>query len=110
VDQPTEEEPSVIVVTGYLTIDPAKRAEAEAAIATLVPLTEAEDGCISYRYSADLLEPSRINIAEAWEDEASMTAHMGAPHFATFMEAIGPCVGGPVEVTRHDVSASTRLF
>ncbi|MFN8017847.1 MAG: putative quinol monooxygenase [Acidimicrobiales bacterium] len=100
----------MIVVVGYLTIDPAKRAEAEAAIATLVPLTQAEDGCIDYRYSADLLVPGRINIIEQWASEDAMNVHMGQAHFAEFMAAIGPCIGGDVEVTRHDVSASTKLF
>jgi quinol monooxygenase YgiN len=100
----------VIVVTGYLTIDPAQRATAEAAIATLVPLTEAEDGCVSYRYAADLLEPDRINVAEVWESEEAMTAHMGAEHFAAFMTEIGPCIGGAVEITRYDVSNVTKLF
>ncbi len=100
----------MIVVNGYLTIDPAKRAEAEAAIATLVPLTEAEDGCVSYRYAADLLAPERINVAEVWESDEAMTAHMGSEHFAAFMGEIGPCIGGDVSITRYDVSSSTKLF
>ena len=36
----------MFVVTGYLTINPELRAEAEAAIAAFVPLTQAEEGCI----------------------------------------------------------------
>lgn len=100
----------MIVVTGYLTIAPEHRATAEAAIAKLVPLTEAEEGCVTYRYAADLLEPNRINITEQWESEDAMTTHMGAPHFAEFMEAIGPCIGGDVAVVRHDVASSTKLF
>ena len=100
----------MIVVTGFLTIDPDKRAEAEAAIATLVPLTEAEDGCVQYRYAADLGDPNRINIVEQWESEEAMTSHMGAPHFADFMAAIGTCIGGDVEVWRHDVATSSKLF
>lgn len=100
----------MIVVTGYLTIAPEHRDAAEAAIATLVPLTEAEEGCLTYRYSADLLEPNRINIVEQWESEEAMTVHMGAPHFAEFMAAIGPCIGGDVSVTRHDIASSSKLF
>ncbi len=100
----------MIVVVGHLTINPDKRAEAEALIAELVPATQAEDGNIEYRYSADLGEPNRINIIEAWESEDAMNAHMGAEHFATFMAGIGDCIGGDVAVVRHDVSASTKLF
>jgi quinol monooxygenase YgiN len=100
----------MIVVIGYLTIDPDHRAEAEAAIATLVPLTVAEEGCIDYRYSADLLEPDRINIVEQWASEEAMNAHMATDHLAAFMTAIGPCLGGAVEITRHDVATSSKLF
>ena len=100
----------MIVVTGFLTIAPDKRAEAEAAIATLVPLTEAEDGCVQYRYSADLGNATRINIVEQWESEEAMTAHMGATHFADFMAVIGNCIGGDAEVWRHDVASSNKLF
>ena len=100
----------MIVVVGYLTINPELRAEAEAAIATLVPLTLAEEGCVDYRYSADILEPNRINITEVWESDETMTAHMGSTHLADFMTAIGACIGGPVEIVRHDVATSTKLF
>ena len=100
----------MIIATGYLTIDPAKRDQAEAAIATLVPATLAEDGCAEYRYSNDLADPNRINILEQWESEEAMTTHMGTEHLATFMTAIGECLGGPAEVWRHDVATSSKLF
>lgn len=73
-------------------------------------LTQAEDGCIDYRYSADLGEPNRINIVEAWESDYAMNAHMGAAHPGDFMVAIGDCIGGPVEATRDYVATSTKLF
>lgn len=100
----------MIIVVGHLTINPDKRAEAEAAIAKLVPLTEAEDGCGMYRYAADLQVPDRVNIVEQWESEDAMNAHMGSAHFMEFMGAIGDCIGGDVSVTRHDVASSTKLF
>jgi quinol monooxygenase YgiN len=100
----------MIVVTGYLTIDPAKRAEVEAAIATLVPATVAEEGCVEYRYATDVLEPNRINIWEQWASEEAMNAHMGTSHLADFMGVMGTCIGGPLEITRHDVATSTKIF
>lgn len=100
----------MIVVVGHLTINPDKRAEAEALIATLVPLTQAEEGNVDYRYSADLGDPTRINITELWESEDAMNAHMGMDHFVAFMGGIGDCIGGDVSVTRYDVASSTKLF
>ena len=100
----------MIVVVGYLTINPDMRAEVEAAIATLVPLTVAEEGCVEYRYATDVLDANRINIWEQWESEEAMTAHMGTAHLADFMTVMGSCIGGPLEITRHDIASSTKIF
>lgn len=99
----------MIVCIGYLTIDPSKRDEALTAIDTCVSATRAKEGNLDYRYSTDLGDPNRVNITEQWEDEAAITAHMGSAHLATFLEAIGGCLGGPAEVFRHDVSSSAKL-
>jgi quinol monooxygenase YgiN len=100
----------MIICTGYLTLDPAQRDAAEAAIAKVVAATTAEPGNLEYRYSADLADPNRINIFEAWADEAAMNEHMGTDHLAEFLGTIGGCLGGPAEVTRDDVASSTKLF
>lgn len=100
----------MFVVTGYFTINPDLRAEAEAAIATCVAATLAEDGCIDYRYSADLIDPQRINLSEQWETQEAMDVHMTQPHMAEFMNAFGPCLGGPMEVITHEVSSSTKFL
>ena len=47
----------MIIVNGHLTIDPAQRDAAEAAIAAAVAATRAEPGNVDYRFSADLAEP-----------------------------------------------------
>ena len=100
----------MIVVTGHLTIDPTQRASVEAAIAAVVAPTRAEDGNVDYRYGADLGEPDRINITELWESEEAMEAHMATQHLADFMAAVGPAISGSVEIVRHDVASSTKIF
>jgi len=100
----------MIVVVGYITIDPAKRTEIEAAIAAVVTATTAEDGNIDYRYSHDVLEANRINIVEFWESEDAMNFHMGTQHLADFMTVAGGAIAGPVEIVRHDISSSTKIF
>lgn len=100
----------MILVAGYLTVNPDHRHEALAAIDTCVTATQAEEGNIDYRYSVDLNDPNRFNLIEQWESEDAMNAHMATPHLATFLELIGGFVGGPVEVIRYDVSSSSKLF
>lgn len=100
----------MIVVTGYMTVDPEQRDAALDAIRTCVAATRAETGNIDYRYSADIDDPNRFNLVEQWESEDAVTAHMGSAHLAAFLETFGPMIAGPVEVTRHDVSGSSKLF
>lgn len=100
----------MIIVNGHLTIDPAQRDAAEAAIADAVAATRAEPGNVDYRFSADLADPNRINMVEIWEDQAAIDAHMGTEHLAAFMAAIGPCVAGSVSITSYDIASSTTLL
>lgn len=100
----------MIIVNGHLTIDPAQRDAAVAAIADAVAATRAEPGNIDYRFSADLADPNRINMVEIWQDQAAVDSHMGTEHLAAFMAAIGPCVAGSVSITSYEVAGSTTLL
>lgn len=100
----------MIIVNGHLTIDPAQREAAEAAIAEAVAATRAEPGNVDYRFSTDLADPNRINMVEIWEDQAAIDAHMATEHLAGFMAAIGPCVAGSVSLTSYDIASSTTLL
>jgi quinol monooxygenase YgiN len=58
------------------------------ALEILVPMmrevmaaTVLEDGCLVYRFTADLTSPNLIHISELWESEAALNAHMAAPAF-----------------------------
>lgn len=100
----------MIVVNGYILIDPSKRDEVVAALRACVTATRAEPGNIDYRFSPDLDDEARFNLAEIWESEDAMTAHMGTAHLAALLEALGPLMGGAPEITRYDVSGSSKLF
>jgi quinol monooxygenase YgiN len=61
---------------------------ARAAIADMVAASNAEDGCIAYAFTEDLLEPGVIHIVEKWQDEAALFAHFATPHMAAFQAAL----------------------
>lgn len=100
----------MIIVSGHLTIDPAQRETALAAIRTAVAATREEPGNLDYRFSPDLDDPNRFNIIERWENEEVMNEHMGSTHLAEFLTVVGGCLSGPAEVIRYDVSGSQPLF
>jgi quinol monooxygenase YgiN len=43
------------------------------------PIFTAESGCISYTFSADLVEPGLIHVFEEWQSQDALDAHFKAP-------------------------------
>jgi len=61
---------------------------AMAAIADMVAASNAEEGCIAYAFTQDVLQPQVLHIVEKWQDEAALAAHFATPHMAAFGAAI----------------------
>ncbi len=61
---------------------------AKAAIADMVAASNAEEGCIAYAFTQDILQPGVIHIVEKWKDEAALAEHFATPHMAAFGAAI----------------------
>lgn len=67
----------MIIVTGWLEVDPERRAAFVAEAAEAVRLARATAGCIDFAVSADTVEPDRVNISERWETEEALAAFRG---------------------------------
>ena len=61
---------------------------AKAAITDMVAASNAEEGCIAYAFTQDVLQPGVLHIVEKWTDEAALAAHFATPHMAAFGAAI----------------------
>lgn len=61
---------------------------AKAAIADMVAASNAEEGCIAYAFTQDVLQPGVLHIVEKWKDETALAAHFATPHMAAFGAAI----------------------
>lgn len=48
----------------------------------------AEDGCLSYCYGRDALDPDLLVISERWRDPASLAAHLQQPHLLDFIAEV----------------------
>jgi quinol monooxygenase YgiN len=73
-----------ILVIGTVRLPPENIDKARAAMATMVAASRAEDGCIEYAYSHDLLEPGLVRVTEAWRDREALKAHFQTPHMAAW--------------------------
>ncbi len=78
----------MLIVLAKAKLGADSMAAARAAIADMVAASNAEDGCIAYAFTEDMLQPGVIHIVEKWQDEAALAAHFATPHMAAFGAAI----------------------
>ncbi|MFN4240464.1 MAG: putative quinol monooxygenase [Erythrobacter cryptus] len=78
----------MLIVLAKAKVSAAALEEARKAIAAMVAASNAEEGCIAYAFTQDLLEPNVLHIVEKWRDEAALAAHFATPHMAAFSAAI----------------------
>ncbi len=82
----------MILVLGTVRLPVENIDKAREAMAAMVAGSRAEDGCIEYAYSQDLLDPGLIRVTEAWRDRDCLTAHFKTPHMAAWRQ-VWPTLG-----------------
>ncbi|MFD0559400.1 putative quinol monooxygenase [Stackebrandtia endophytica] len=71
----------VIIVHATVTAQPPFRDQLENLLRRLRDQTRAADpGCLEYTYYRDIDDDCRFICVEVWKDEASLRAHLAAPH------------------------------
>jgi len=94
----------MIIVAGEVLIRPEKREEAISAALAMAQATEAEPGCLSYRFYTDVADPNRILIFEQWETAEALAAHFQTSHMALFQKQIPQFVAEPPSIKRYEVA------
>ena len=95
----------MIVVAGRVVIDPAKRDEGVRAATEVMEETAKETGCISYTFSADLIDPGTFRIFEEWESQEALDAHFASPHMAKFQGVVGSLGVREMKIQRYEVAS-----
>lgn len=72
----------MILVLGTVRIPEGTLNEAMPAMATMIAASRAEDGCLAYAYSLDVLDDGLIHVIEKWRDRAALNAHFETAHLA----------------------------
>ena len=75
-----------VILAGTVRFALDKRDGSRPRMEEMMRLSRAEDGCIQYVYSQDLIEPGLVHVYEVWRDEAALHAHHTAPHFDTWKQ------------------------
>jgi quinol monooxygenase YgiN len=70
-------EQSMVIVAGYLVVEPSERDGYLAGCKAVVQRARRTRGCLDFAVSADLLDPGRIDVLERWESQAAVDAFRG---------------------------------
>lgn len=68
----------MVIVAGYLVVEPLQRDGYREACKAVVEQARRTPGCLDFAISADLLDPSRVDIFERWESQAAVDAFRGS--------------------------------
>jgi quinol monooxygenase YgiN len=82
----------MLIIMGTVRIAPEGIAAARPAMARMVAASNAEDGCLLYAYSQDLVDPGLVRISERWRDREALKAHFATPHMGEWRQVI-PTLG-----------------
>ena len=78
----------MVIVMGTVRVDPDAVQRLRPAMEAMMAASRAEDGCLTYAYGLDLLEPGLVRVSELWTDRASLEAHFKTAHMATWRAAL----------------------
>ncbi len=95
----------MITEIAYLTIDPARAAEFEAAVALAAEHFAAAEGCHSMRLERVIEDPAQYRLVVGWQSvEAHMVTFRKSPGFARWRELAGPFFVAPPVVEHWQVA------
>ena len=84
-------------------------ATARPAFEAMITASRAEDGCISYAYAQDVLDPSILHITEKWKDEEALALHFATPHMAEFQAALSQLDVAITELAKYQTDGGQPL-
>ena len=76
-----------LTILAQITAEPGKEALVRAELEKLVPITQAEAGCLQYDLHVDNDNRGFFVFYENWESCELWQTHMKAPHLAAYMAA-----------------------
>jgi len=99
----------MLVIAGTITVAPADRDAAIAAALAISSPTREEPGCISYGFSADLLDPAKFRLFEEWRSQEDLDLHFATPHMADFLDALGAIQVTESTITKYKITSHGPL-
>ncbi len=100
----------MIILSGTVDVDPEQRDAALAAGCPHMQATRAQQGCLDYSWSADLLTPGRIYVYERWETQAALEAHFMGPRYLALRDTIAAHGLRGADVLKYRMELSEPVY
>lgn len=100
----------MFIISAEFTAKPERRDDVIAACKKLIPLSNAEDGCISYEFFEDTTQKDHFFFFERWKDMQAINIHMDMPYLKAHGKIFPDLViEGKTKVEIHEVTDTKRL-
>lgn len=77
----------MLLIMGTVRLPEGSLDRALPAMEKMVTASRAEDGCFTYAYGQDVLDPTLIHVVERWRDREALKAHAASAHMAEWRAA-----------------------
>lgn len=95
----------MVTEIAYITIDPARAAAFETAVAEAAASFRADSGCRSMRLERVVEDPAQYRLVVGWDSvEAHMVTFRNSPNFTRWRELAGPFFVEPPRVEHWEVA------
>ena len=98
-----------IAVIGQVRVPAGAIDRARPAMRAMLEATRAEEGCISYAFAQDVIDPDLVRISEVWESRAHLSAHFATPHMASWRAALGAIGTSDRQVTAYELASEETV-
>ena len=99
----------MIIVLVEVEVEPGSISQVKDALAKMETETRKEPGCLSYAFSVDLSDESRVRVTERWQTIEDVGKHMATPHMAEFQNAVVSIEPKSVEIKAYEVAREVDL-
>jgi quinol monooxygenase YgiN len=99
----------MLVIAGRIRVKPERREDAVRLALDVSRETVKESGCRSYRFYADLEDPSLFFLFEEWDGPDALAQHFATPHMARFMTEVPALLAGGIEINRYEVASVSPM-
>lgn len=100
----------MLIVLAKATVPAGALDKVHDAVAAMVAASRAEEGCIAYSFTTDVLDPTAMHIVEKWRDEDALRLHFSTPHMAAFQAAIAGTGLQVTEALKYHTDDGASLF